>query len=500
MDDNDDQKRVCHNCVNEAYLSQCIEERGVVAHCHYCGDDEEATITISELADEIEGAFERHYERSSPDPDDFQYAMLRDKEIDYEWWREGEPVVWAIANAADVRENIAQDVLEVLESRHSVSGSDYFGEEQEFDSESHYEEKGANDYPFRVEWDSVERSIKERTRFFNREADAFFTRLFGNLDQLANRQGQSVVISAGPDLEIKSFYRARAFHGGVDDDIVRALKRPDREIGSPPPQYARAGRMNAQGISVFYGASDPATALAEIRPPVGSRVLVGKFDLARPVRLLDVEALRSVFIEGSIFNPENIGHLELAQFLGRLSQRMTMPVMPDDEPKEYLITQMIADFVAQVGDPPVDGMLYRSVQGEGEHQNVVFFNQASRVAEWEVPPNTEIDARTFEMDEDGGSIDYSVIEWLPAVEEASPPDPEWPFGLDHMPHADYDDISLEDDGRAVTLRLDPKSIQVHHVTGVAIATDSYDVDRHRYEHPAAPKRARPRPVADSGGE
>ena len=46
---------------------------------------------------------------------------------------------------------------------------------------------------------------------------------------------------------------------------------------------------------------------------------------------------------------------------------MTMPVMPDDEPKEYLITQMIADFVAQVGEPPIDGMLYRSVQCAGEH-------------------------------------------------------------------------------------------------------------------------------------
>ena len=74
--------------------------------------------------------------------------------------------------------------------------------------------------------------------------------------------------------------------------------------------------MNAQGISVFYGASDLATALAEIRPPVGSRVLVGKFDLARPVRLLDVEALRSVYVGGSIFDPAYIGHLELAQFLG----------------------------------------------------------------------------------------------------------------------------------------------------------------------------------------
>ena len=156
MSDDENDQRVCHNCVGEAYLSESIAKNGVIALCDYCNDDEEPTITISELADEIEGAFDRHYERTSPDPDDFQSAMLRDKEIDYEWWREGEQVLWAIANAASVAEEVAQDVLDILEERHAVAASDYVGEEQEFDSDSYYEEKGANDYNFRMEWDAVE--------------------------------------------------------------------------------------------------------------------------------------------------------------------------------------------------------------------------------------------------------------------------------------------------------------------------------------------------------
>ena len=155
--------------------------------------------------------------------------------------------------------------------------------------------------------------------------------------------------------------------------------------------------------------------------------------------------------------------------------------MPDDEPKEYLITQMIADFVAQVGEPPIDGMLYRSVQSAGEHQNVVFFNHASCVAEWDVPINAEVDARTFEMDEDGGSIDYSVIEWVPPKEEVQPVESNWPFGLDQFVPFDTDAETSRYDGRAETLQLDPKSLQVRHVTGVTIATDTYDVDRRRYE-------------------
>lgn len=481
MNDREDERRVCHNCVGESYLSEVIEKTGVIARCSYCDDEEEPTITIEELADKVQGAFESHYERTSSEPDDFQSAMLRDKEIAYEWWREGEDVVDAIANAANVSDEIAKDVQKILEERHLVSASDYLGEEQEFDSNSQYEEKGPNDYQFRVEWDSVERSLKERSRFFNRDADALLARLFANVDQLADRQGQPVVVNAGTGYDIKSFYRARTFHGGDDGEIIRALKSPDKELGPPPPRFARAGRMNAQGISVFYGASDPETALAEIRPPVGSRVLVGKFDLARDVRLLDVEALRSVFIEGSIFDPNYIRHRELAQFLGRLSERMTMPVMPDDEPKEYLITQMIADFVAQVGATPIDGMLYRSVQSEGDHINVVMFNRASRVVEWEIPSNAEVDVRTYEMDEDGRSIDYSVIEWLPTKEEPKAAAPHSPFDFVKLSSFDDDIVTPDNDSRPQTLQLVPESLQVHHVTGVKITTDEYKVDRHRYQ-------------------
>ena len=39
--------------------------------------------------------------------------------------------------------------------------------------------------------------------------------------------------------------------------------------------------MNAQGIAVFYGAGDVETALAEVRPPVGSRVVTAEFEIIR---------------------------------------------------------------------------------------------------------------------------------------------------------------------------------------------------------------------------
>ena len=53
--------------------------------------------------------------------------------------------------------------------------------------------------------------------------------------------------------------------------------------------------MKAHGISVFHGASAPDVARDELREPVGSRVMTERFEFIRVVRLLDVEALRSVY-------------------------------------------------------------------------------------------------------------------------------------------------------------------------------------------------------------
>ena len=52
------------------------------------------------------------------------------------------------------------------------------------------------------------------------------------------------------------------------------------------PLAETGGRMNAAGISVFYGATDDETAIAGVRPPVGSWVATATFEVIRPLRLL----------------------------------------------------------------------------------------------------------------------------------------------------------------------------------------------------------------------
>lgn len=472
----DDDRNICHNCVGEAYLSNLIEATGDVALCHYCEDDEEKCIPIGELANQIEGAFERHYYRTSDQPDMYESMLLRDKELAYEWDRHGEPILEAIADAASIADDVAKDVLDILEDRHADIESAQMGEECEFDSDSRYDWKSARDHEFAFEWQNIERSLKSQSRFFNQGAEAFLARLFANLDGRTTRDGHPVVVTAGPDTVHASFFRARVFH--KSDELDKAMMRPDLHLGPPPEHFARAGRMNANGISMFYGASDKGVALAEVRPPVGSRALVAEFMILRPLRLLDVTALQSVYVEGSVFDPGYLEQLSLAKFLGRLSDRITMPVMPDDEPTEYLITQMIADYLARQPAPALDGILFPSVQSPGAHRNVVLFHHASRVHHLDIPEGTEISSHQYESTEDGDEPDYRVWEEVPPAPEKKE-EPEDEFGL--LAFINPPRFDPNDDAREVTLAVITDSIFAHHINGVTFATDEFVVNRRRTE-------------------
>jgi hypothetical protein len=491
----EDEQKICHNCVGETHLSSLIEQGGEVATCDYCGDDEEPCITLDELADHIEGAFERHYYRTSDQPDMFEDMMLRDKESSFEWYRHGEPVLYAVQEAASIEEEVAKDVLEILEDRHSDFDSAMAGEECEFGEDTHYEQKGANDREFAFEWQAIERSLKAQARYFNQGAEDFLARLFADLDGRVTREGHPVVVDAGEGTAHESFFRARVIHGYADFD--NAMMRPDLHLGPPPAPLARAGRMNAHGIAVFYGATDKSVALAEVRPPVGSRALVAEFKIIKPVRLLDVTALESVFVDGSIFDPAFLQQLSLAKFMKRLSDRITMPVMPDDEPTEYLITQMIADYLARKPAPGLDGILFRSVQSPGDPRNVVLFHHASRAEALDIPEGTELGASQDSWTEDGSEPDYDVWERVPPAtkEEKAEPGED---GLGLFAKFEPADFNPDADVREPTLRVLTKTVTAHHVMAVSFETSEFAVARHRVENfqPKFAKQAAPIEIDD----
>ena len=474
MDDSEN-NQLCYRCIGEDYLKAKIRAIGQPAECSYC-DKTENSVSVREVSDLVQSAFERHYTRTSDQPDSFEAMMLSDKESRYEWERKGEPVIEAIMNAADIPEAAAEDIQRILSERHYDHHAAEIQEETEFEEGTHYELKEADDQEWHQQWQSFERELKQEARFFSQSAARLLCSVFKGIDSMQTHDGRPLVLEVAPGTAYSSYFRGRVFQS--EDKLTSALCRPDLELSGPPSLFAPAGRMNARGISVFYGSSEPEVAVAEVRAPVGSRVAIAEFKVIRALRLLDLTALREVGSKGSVFDPEYSGRLERESFLRSLSHRITRPVMPDDEIFEYLPTQAVADFLATETTIRLDGVLFPSVQvTAGEKAwNVVLFHKSSRVARLEIPEDLKVEAWTGHSDEDGWHTDYTVFEEahprkIQELNESKFPLPAFP-SIIRPPY-------LDPDPRDPTLRIIEGSVEVHHVRGVEFETEKYRVSRFR---------------------
>lgn len=202
-------RAVCDTCVSEAHLAHQIESSGTEATCTYCGKDEALTWPLSDIADAVECAFDQHFRRTSDQPDGLQSMMLADKESIYEWEREGEPAVYAIMNALNCSEALAEDLQAYLAEKHSDWDAAMAGEESEFDDEAHYEEIAPSDGGWHRDWYRFETRLKQETRFFSNEAQIYLQSIFSGIDEMKTASGEPVVVTAGPEATISGFYRAR---------------------------------------------------------------------------------------------------------------------------------------------------------------------------------------------------------------------------------------------------------------------------------------------------
>jgi hypothetical protein len=459
---------ICVNCVGEDYLKSVIKGKKKKGKCAYC-KEKDFIISLEELSEIIEIAFKTHYQITPIDPDEFEYIQIRVDE-DYVFERRGQPIVDAIIEEAEISEKAADDIQEILEGRNFNSELRSMGEEGEFSEDMHYERIDSGDPIFNKEWDYFEHQIKYQVRFYGDGATKTLMRIFGDIDKIPTKANRALTVEAGPGTNYSHLYRARVFQS--KDKFEAALIRPDKEMSSPPSQFAASGRMNARGISVFYGATSPAISIAEVRPPVGSNVIVAKFDIVRSLKLLDLTAFSEVEENGSIFDPEYTYRLGRARFLQTLTERISRPIMPDDQDFEYLATQAIADFLA-TGSLQLDGIIYpcRQVSESNNGLNVVLFHKAARCREI-FPEGTKFTLSLpilYQDDYFDPEEDYTIVEEIPRERKE-------PRQADHDPLR-YQPESPNHDKRIETLLIDIESVSVYKINSVSFGSKEFKVRR-----------------------
>ena len=198
------------------------------------------------------------------------------------------------------------------------------------------------------EWEEFSDEIKLRNRFHN---------------NLFNPEIMASFLSYA----VKTYDKETTFH--------RARRAIDKsgltidKMGAPPSSKSTAGRINSEGISVLYLASDSETALNEIRASTFDFVTVGAFKANKGFRIVSLLELASIspFIYGDLWQYA-INHQCLRDF----SNAVSKPLRRNDSPLDYLPTQFIADFIKS---ERYDGVEYKSTMNPGG-TNIAIFDES----------------------------------------------------------------------------------------------------------------------------
>ncbi|WP_114633669.1 RES domain-containing protein [Vibrio splendidus] len=463
-------KNICSECIGNTYLQNQIEENSHEL-CSYC-EETLPCMYLEELVSAVKTVLIQHYAITPSEPEPWLSAYMRDKEYDGDgWYRDGMSLCDTIDELLSCQEDLLSDLCDELNINEICEIPGF----NEYDDEPHFDMSINRDLNWESQWHALEQSIKNESRFFNRRVEQTLNEVFAGLDNLKTRTGKPVIVQAGPQSKyIKSLFRARV-HSSVNS-LKKTLVSPETELGPPPGSLASAGRMNPRGIAVFYGALEKQTAITEVRPHVGSYVVVGKFDLIKQLRLVDLTALREVASDSTeLFDPKTYHLQQQTIFLELLSQKISKPIHPHEAEIEYITTQVIAEYLSK----SFDGLVFSSAQKSDQQNNVVLFHASSRVKPIPTQANDEVDVHLYDsFPPDPTTMSPQVVTWTDKPPKSKDASIEKKETLSFNYNTNLDHFS---DPRTHTLELDKDNLFVTEIQGIEYEYHSAKVEHSFYE-------------------
>lgn len=153
-----------------------------------------------------------------------------------------------------------------------------------------------------------------------------------------------------------------------DGEVFHSCISFDEERMRPWKNKSNEGRLNSKGVPIFYCASHCETAIAEIRPWIGSVVSVAEFSFTRDLKIIN-------------YHQDDMGDQHFLKVLNfawqdqqpaasdkevtawhNIDRAFSEPVTPNDTQADYLPTQILAELFQREG---FDGIAYKSSVGEG---------------------------------------------------------------------------------------------------------------------------------------
>lgn len=366
---------VCIDCIKDKYLREYVKERKKKYICLEC-DSKKIGINIGDLVDFIEPYIRDNFGHGA-------YVLRHSLENDSCWEEQrGDDLIYVINTILGQSFSFDENIVSLLIDNDPADARD--GDEPFYNSDINYVEIGTHIQHLHLKWYQIEEELKTRHRFFSNNARKFFDWLFEDIenlnispinytkisDPLSKRvTNQSVVRDLPLGTEVFRARRAEIF-----ENCNEFIKNPLQELSPPPAKYAQAGRMNAKGVTIFYGAIEHQTCLAEMRSSIGSYTVLCRFKITENLRILDFKYLENALWFNkplSYFQEDFEEQVMRRKFLRQIHKLISKPIVSNNE-DEYLMTQVLAEYIAYIRTPNFDGLLFTSTQ-YSNGSNIVFF-------------------------------------------------------------------------------------------------------------------------------
>lgn len=357
-------KLVCSDCMGDPILSEQIAKDKNINTCGYC-NNKNPCITLRELAEKVDIVYRENYQLGE------EYPSYINSDDRVGWEQKGDYPETIISEMLEVEQSVASDITEFLSEQEQYDVV-RCGANAVYDDTSFYQEKEISAGEHIFIWEEFCAKLKHKSRFYNESTISLLNDLFSEIQDLKLADEKSPIRIIGGEKKERFIFRARK--ATSEKDRIRICLNPGRELGPPPQHKAKAARMNPTGISVFYGALERETCLAEIRLIPGEMAISGKFEIIKPLTALDLTALKKVYLNLSMFDPRYFQKKSKLKFLRNFESMINLPVLPDDEPLDYIPSQALVEYLSDHFNPRIDAIIYSSIQNDKQGKNIAILS------------------------------------------------------------------------------------------------------------------------------
>lgn len=340
-------KKVCRDCVHDYALKNYICINGFEDECSYCAELN-VCVDVEDLLGEIMDGVRYEY----------------DEAVNVMGWDDGEYVgapTWDTYDLFDnilvgeIDDNLLEDILQTVELTTWCEEDPY----QLRLSQKHL-----------YMWNAFCHLVRKKIRyvFFRMPAQDDYNEesKYRILDHIGDAVRNLELIDT---LAAGTRFRRGRMHNS------QSSYNKAKDLCSPPHNKAKANRMSAEGISIFYGANDERTTISEIYNSRYKYATVGTFTNLREIKIVNLTKLQHIRLP-SLFDKGKREYREPIRFLKELDNDLTRPI-ESMEAIEYIPAQIVAEyfrFLYKCNNERIDGIAYRSSKIDNGICYALFFD------------------------------------------------------------------------------------------------------------------------------